>query len=221
MGGLVQRIAPQIEEGTGTFLKQATENWFSTSGRSFLKNLGKPGEFLADHLDHFEAYKAGSSSRSKAMVEQIHANPQQLQSFKQGMIGKLQQSGTNVIPSVAEPHVYHPDLAKPNSPLRKQAITEIRLASGMTQTQAEDTVNKLLTDQNTRNAATNMLDPIFPLKTGLLPVKERYQKFGDAVSNRVAQNLFFGPNDRNLAAIVHTVKETKGRVSAGNVADFL
>jgi len=36
-----------------------------------------------------------------------------------------------------------------------------------------------------------MLDPIFPLKTGLLPVKERYQKFGDAVSNRVAQNLFF------------------------------
>jgi len=109
--------------------------------------LGKPGEFLADHLDHFEAYKAGSSSRSKAMVEQIHANPQQLQSFKQGMIGKLQQSGTNVIPSVAEPHVYHPDLAKPNSPLRKQPITEIRLASGMTQTQAEDTVNKLLTDQ--------------------------------------------------------------------------
>jgi len=26
-----------------------------------------------------------------------------------------------------------------------------------------------------------MLDPIVPLKTGLLPVKERYQKFGDAL----------------------------------------
>jgi len=56
------------------------------------------------------------------MVEQIHANPQQLQSFKQGMIGKLQQSGTNVIPSVAEPHVYHPDLAKPNSPCANKLL---------------------------------------------------------------------------------------------------
>jgi len=221
MGGLVQRIAPAVEEGTGTALKGLVEDWFTTSGRAALKKLGPPGEFLASHLDHYEAYKAGASSRSKQAVEQIHTDPVKLQTFKNGMVLKLQQSGTQVQASVAHPHVYNPEIGKPNSLLRKQAITEIRTNTNMTQAQAEDTVNKLLTDQNTRNAATNMLDPVYALQTGRLPVKEAYQKWGDAVSSRVAQNVFFGPNDRNLAAIVHTVKETKGRVSAGRVADFL
>lgn len=221
MGGLIQRIAPQAEEGAGTALKGLVEDWFTTSGRAALKKLGPPGEFLASHLDHYEAYKAGASSRSKAAIEQIHTDPVKLQTFKNGMILKLQQSGTAFKPSVAEPHVYHPDIGKPNSLLRKQAITEIRTNTNMTQAQAGDTVNKLLTDQNTRNAATNMLDPVYALQTGRLPVKEAYQKWGDAVSSRVAQNVFFGPNDRNLAAIVHTIKETKGRVSAGRAADFL
>lgn len=221
MGGLIQRIAPQVEEGVGTALKAGVEDWFTTSGRAMLKKLGPAGEFLANHLDHYEAYKAGTSSRSKAAIEQIHTDPVKLQTFKNGMLQKLRQSGTQFNPSVTEPHVYHPDLGKPNSSLRKQAITEIRTNTNMTQAQAGDTVNKLLTDQNTRNAATNMLDPVYALQTGRLPVKEAYQKWGDAVSSRVAQNVFFGPNDRNLAAIVHTVKETKGRVSAGRVADFL
>ena len=221
MGGLVQRIAPAVEEGTGTALKGLVEDWFTTSGRAALKKLGPPGEFLANHLDHFEAYKAGASSRSKQAIEQIHTDPVKLQTFKNGMVQKLQQSGTQVQASVAHPHVYHPDIGKPNSAMRRQAITEIRTNTNMTQAQAEDTVNKLLTDQNTRNAATNMLDPVYALQTGRLSTKEAYQKWGDAVSSRVAQNVFFGPNDRNLAAIVHTVKETKGRVSAGRVADFL
>jgi hypothetical protein len=225
MGGAAQQIlkaiAPQLEEGTGTTLKGMAEDWFTTSGRSALKKLGPPGEFLANHLDHYEAYKAGASSRSKAAVEQIHTNPVKLQTFKNGMVQKLQQSGTVVNASVAHPHVYHPDLGKPNSAMRKQAITEIRTNTNMTAAQAQDTINKLLTDQNTRNAATNMLDPVYALQTGRLPDKESYQKWGDAVSSRVAQNVFFGPQDRNLAAIVHTVKETKGRVSAGRVADFL
>jgi len=42
------------------------------------------------------------------------------------MIQKLQQSGSVVNTSVVEPHVYHPDLGKPNSSMRKLAITEIR-----------------------------------------------------------------------------------------------
>ena len=221
MGGLVQRIAPAVEEGTGTALKGLVEDWFTTSGRAALKKLGPPGEFLANHLDHYEAYKAGASSRSKQAIEQIHTDPVKLQTFKNGMVQKLQQSGTQVQASVAHPHVYHPDIGKPNSVMRRQAITEIRTNTNMTQAQAEDTVNKLLTDQNTRNAATNMLDPVYALQTGRLSTKEAYQKWGDAVSSRVAQNVCFGPNDRNLAAIVHTVKETKGRVSAGRVADFL
>ena len=89
MGGAPQQIlksiTPQVEEGVGTALKQSLENWFTTSGRSFLKELGPAGEFLSNHLDHYEAYKAGASSRSKAAVEMLHQNPQQLQNFQGGM----------------------------------------------------------------------------------------------------------------------------------------
>lgn len=220
MGGLVQRITPAVEEGAEQVIKQSLENWFTTSGRTAMRKLGPAGEFLADHLDHYEAYKAGSSSRARELVEKIHTNPQQLRSLQSGLVLKMQQSGSKLTPSVTEPHVYHPDLAKPRSTLRNQAIAEI-VAAGRTRSQAIDTVDKLLTDQNTRNAALNMLDPVFPLKTGLLPIKERYQKFGQAASEKVAQNLFFGESDRNLAAIIQTIKETRGRVSATNAADFL
>lgn len=220
MGGLVQRIAVSTEEGLGTRLFQGVRDALF-SGKNSLKSYGPAGQFLEEHLGQYEQYKASAASKSKSVVEKIHTNPQQLQSFQRGMINRLKQSGTDVVPSVNEPHVYHPDLAKPNSDLRKQAIIEIRTANGSTQSQASDTISKLVTDQNVRNAAKNMLDPIFPLKTGLLPIKERYMKFGDAVSERVAQNVFFGQNDKALAAIVHTVKENKGRVSASNLADFL
>lgn len=220
MGG--PAITHAVEEGLGTSTSQAFKNWISTSGRTFLKELGGAGEFLASHLDQFEAYAAGTRSRTRQVVEQVHTDPQKLQTLQNSLITKLQQSGTPINKAiVSQPFVYHPDLAVPNHPLRRQAIVEIRNKSGFTQGQAEDTINKLLTDQNTRDAAMNMLDPVFPLQTGLLPTKERYIKWGDAASKKVAENLYFGPQDSNLAAIVHTIKNQKGRVSASNVADML
>lgn len=223
MGGAIgPGLTHVAEEAFATTAKQSFENWVSKSGRSFLKELGSAGEFLSKHLDQYEAYSASTRSKARQIVEQVHTNPQGLQTFRNSMITKLQQSGTPVNrAAVTEPFVYHPDLAKPNHPLRRQAIAEIRTRTGFTQTQAEDTINKLLTDQNTRKAATNMIDPVHPLQTGLLPIKERYMKWGDAVASRVAQNLYFGPADENLAAVVHTIKESKGRVSATNVADLL
>jgi hypothetical protein len=62
---------------------------------------------------------------------------------------------------------------------------------------------------------------VFPLKTGLLPIKERFQKWGDSVSEKVSRNVFFGPDNRNLNAIIHAIKENRGRVSAGNAANYL
>lgn len=221
MGGVAGALAHVAEEGVGTTLKEGLENWVTKSSRAFLKELGAPGEFLAKHLDQYEAYKATTASKARQLVEQQHTNQQQLLTLRNSFITKLQQSGTPVKPGMTEPFVYHPDLQIPNHPLRKQAVTEIRTKTGFTQSQAEDTINKLVTDQNTRNAATNVLDPVFPLQTGLLPVKERYQKWANAVTEKVAQNLYFGPSDRNLAAVVEMIKRTKGRVSATNVADML
>src|SRR6266481_3998655 len=141
MGGLVQRIAQPVEEGAGVVAKEVIQNWYTISGRSFLKSLGPAGEFLAGHLTEYEAYAAKARSNSKLLVEDMHkqANAatltQRTQQFKNAMRLKATQSGTAISSQMTEPFVYHPDLGKRNSSLRNQALVELR-SSGMTTAEA-------------------------------------------------------------------------------------
>lgn len=64
-------VLPIIEEGTSTELKQGFQNLFTHGGEAFLRSLGQHGEFLAEHLKGFEAFKARNTSTARETVSGI------------------------------------------------------------------------------------------------------------------------------------------------------
>lgn len=229
MGGPAQAIANIAEQGLKDTLKEGAEGWFASSGKAFLEHMGQEGKYLSDTLGSYEALRDSTKSKSKLILDSISKKPaaQQtgdLYNFRQAMIMQSGRSGTILKSNSGlsnDIQVLHPDLAKTNTVLRKQAIREIMQKSGKTSVEAAADLDKMLSLQHTRNAAQHMLTPLHDITTGRLDPIEAHKKFGDAVAERVAQNIKFGLGDSNIKSVIEAIAQTKGRVSASNVADFM
>ena len=203
----------------------------STATDTIKKILSKVPESDHQHVEDLVQGKTFTPNTPEAAQA-----AQELSKFKSQVINKSQQAGittqlpsrtgrTVKVPLVMHPDgplVSHPDLAKPNSKLRQQAINEVLMRTGAaTPHDASVILDNIINGQNGKRAVSNISNPLLQIQTGKLPVQERWQRWAESAAQGISHNVYFGPQDQQLAKVIEHTLKINGKVSANNVADFL
>lgn len=129
---------------------------------------------------------------------------------------------SSLVMSPKGPNFYSENLKKPNSPERNAAIFELQTNfPALSRTEVIAKLDATLNFQRSNNSYEVIYNNPGQISTGRASTDLRWTKWAEEIGEKLARVESFGAQDEYLSAVIETIKETKGLISANNASDFL